>query len=240
MSHADMLNAYVDSLLAEAPAAPESVRAAPRAVVVPPAEAPRPLPPPLVVAPPAKAAPVKPVPVARPVPVAAPATTPTVPAMNPEFARLFVPPPAAPDVRTEQATRWLCFLLAQQAYAVEVKKVQEVVRVPDIAAVVGANPDTVGVMNLRGQIVQVVSLRQRLSLGAAAPSPDRRVVVLEEDGIVLGLLVDAVAEVFAANADAIHESGLVHGALPADWFRGLLRRGNDLVVALDASRLLAH
>jgi hypothetical protein len=38
----------------------------------------------------------------------------------------------------------------------------------------------------------------------------------------------------------MNDTGLVHGALPADWFRGLLRRGNDLVVALDASRLLAH
>jgi purine-binding chemotaxis protein CheW len=148
--------------------------------------------------------------------------------------------PALPPVPVEKFHRWLRFQMAGQSYAVELLKVQEVQRVPDVLPVRGAAPHVVGVMNLRGQIVQVISLRQRLSLGACAGATERRVVVLEQDGTVLGLLVDAVAEVFAANADAINETGLVHGALPADWFRGLLRRGNDLVVALDASRLLAH
>jgi purine-binding chemotaxis protein CheW len=160
------------------------------------------------------------------------------PALRPEIARLFVPPPVTHDGPVKESTRWLCFLLAGQLYAVEVKKVQEVVRVPDVAPVVGADSDTLGVMNLRGQIVQVISLGRRLSLEADSASVDRRIVVLEDDGRVLGLLVDAVAEVFAADADAVHESGLVPGSLPADWFRGLLRRGSDLVVALDASRLL--
>lgn len=229
MSHADALHAYVDSLLgdvAPSPAAPERT----------PAPAPTPLPvrdraPAPAVAPPPQA----PAPVASP---ARPAASAAPPALRPEIARLFVPPPVTHDGPVKESTRWLCFLLAGQPYAVEVKKVQEVVRVPDVAPVVGADSDTLGVMNLRGQIVQVISLGRRLSLNAESTSVDRRIVVLEEEGRVLGLLVDAVAEVFAADADAVHESGLVPGSLPADWFRGLLRRGSDLVVALDASRLL--
>jgi len=243
MTHADALNAYLDGLLgdappaAEAPAPPRPVAAPrpasppPRAAVVP---APAPVPVPVPVP-----RPVDPEPARAPTPAAA-AASPVRPALSPEIARLFAPPPAVVESGALPPVRWLCFLLSGQAYAVEVQKVQEVVRVPDIAPVAGAGGDTIGVMNLSGQIVQVISLRQRLGFGAAAPSAEQRVVVLEEDGLILGLLVDAVAEVFAAAADAMNESGLVHGALPADWFRGLLRRGHDLVVALDASRLLAH
>ena len=255
MSHADALHAYLDGLLGEAPPVAETPRPAPVAAVAPapvpvPAPAPAPAPVAAVAAP---AAPPRPAPKPAPAPAPAARVAPAMPAapaapaaaaalaqMSPAMARLLATPVAAVEAGVEQSVRWLCFLLAQQAYAVEVQKVQEVVRVPDIAPVAGAGGDTVGVMNLRGQIVQVVSLRQRLGFGPGTPAPERRVVVLEEDGLVLGLLVDAVAEVFAADADAINESGLVHGALPADWFRGLLRRGNDLVVALDASRLLRH
>jgi hypothetical protein len=52
--------------------------------------------------------------------------------------------------------------------------------------------------------------------------------------------VDSVTEVFNASANEFRQSGLVPAALPSDWFRGLLRRGSDLVVALDASRLVLH
>jgi len=232
MSHADMLNAYVDSLLGEStvaePAPAAVVRVAPVAVAVPtiaPSHGPR--------------APL-PVPPTRLKPGVAPARAPAAQIGHDTLARLLVSPPPAADLRRDQATRWLSFMLAAQAYAVEVCKVQEVVRVPDIAPVVGAGADSVGVMNLRGQIVQVVSLRERLGLGPLPQSAHCRVVVLEEAGNVLGLLVDAVAEVFDADADAIHDSGLVHGSLPAAWFRGLLRKNSELVVALDASRLLAH
>jgi purine-binding chemotaxis protein CheW len=227
MSHADALHAYLDGLLTEAPAAVEPV--------APPAPTPtapvalKPVPPP--------ASTPAPAPRGAPPPAAA---VPMPPHLSPAIARLFAAQSAPPEAEAERSVRWLCFLLAGQAYAVEVQKVQEVVRVPDIAPVAGAGGDTVGVMNLRGQIVQVISLRQRLGFGPGAPAPERRVVVLEEAGVVLGLLVDAVAEVFSVSAEAINDTGLVHGALPAEWFRGLLRRGNDLVVALDASRLLAH
>jgi purine-binding chemotaxis protein CheW len=243
MTHAETLNAYLDGLLTEAPS-------------VAPAPAPAPVPVPVPVQPPAieRVAPLRaavlesarpPVAPAPPAPTRAPAEPATalpagMPTLPPGLARLFAPPPSSNQRDGESSIRWLCFLLANQMYAVEVQKVQEVVRVPDIAPVAGAGADTIGVMNLRGQIVQVISLRQRLGLGSCTGGAECRVVVLEEDGVVLGLLVDGVAEVFAANADAINESGLVHGALPADWFRGLLRRGGDLVVALDASRLLVH
>jgi len=141
---------------------------------------------------------------------------------------------------TSEPIRWLGLSLAGQTYALAVKNVQEVVPVPDIAPVVGADADTVGVMNLRGQIVQVISLRRRMGLDAAAIASPTRIIVLEHDGIVLGLLVDSVTEVFSAGADEFRQSGLVHAALPSDWFRGLLRRGADLVVALDAARLVTH
>jgi purine-binding chemotaxis protein CheW len=159
--------------------------------------------------------------------------------LSPSIQALFSSGGQSGENEAEAGARWLCFLLGEQLYAVEVIMVQEVVRVPDIAPVAGAPSEVVGVMNLRGQIVPVMNLRSRLALGEGADQPKRRVVVLEHEGETLGLMVDAVAEVFVAKPDSIQETGLLTGSVPAVWFRGLLRRNKDLVVALDAVKLLS-
>lgn len=154
---------------------------------------------------------------------------------------LFSPTPALEGTaHAVNGMRWLCFVLADQLYALDVVMVQEVVRVPDIAPVAGSSPETIGVMNLRGQIVPVMDLRLRLALGVGKSSPAQRVVVLEHAGATLGILVDAVAEVFVANPDSVQETNLLSGSVPTVWFRGVLRRHKDLVVALDAVRLLTQ
>lgn len=238
MTHADALDNYFDGLLGST-------------IVQAPAPAP-PSKPAGVAAPPLRAE-VSPALASQPLSAPAPASVRSAPDRDAPGVRRApfaseTPDAVAPGVTSDPTTasatsepiRWLGLSLAGQTYALAVKNVQEVVPVPDIAPVVGADADTVGVMNLRGQIVQVISLRRRMGLDAAAIGSSTRIVVLEHDGAVLGLLVDSVTEVFNASANEFRQSGLVPAALPSDWFRGLLRRGSDLVVALDASRLVLH
>lgn len=149
--------------------------------------------------------------------------------------------PATPARRAhERATSWLRFRVASQHFAVEVLKVQEVLRVPEVVPVRGA-PDCVsGLMNMRGQLVAIIDLARRLALPPAPPpAPEEaRVVVLEENGVCLGLAVDAVADV-AAVTDAAIET--IHGPLlgaAGDILRGIARLDGAAIVLLDAGALL--
>ncbi|HEX5755780.1 MAG TPA: chemotaxis protein CheW [Arenimonas sp.] len=135
--------------------------------------------------------------------------------------------------------RWLRFTLADQSYAVEVLKVQEVMRVPDVLPLRGADPSVLGVMNLRGQIVPVVDMGQRLLAPAVDVTPLSRVIVLEQDGEAMGILVSTVAEVMAISEASIeHPSSLQCGSA-CESLTGVCRQNGHLTILLDAGKLLA-
>lgn len=134
--------------------------------------------------------------------------------------------------------RWLRFTVANQSYAVEVLKVQEVMRVPDVLTLRGADPSVLGVMNLRGQIVPVVDMGQHLGAPAVEVTPLARVIVLEQDGEAMGILVSTVAEVMAiSEASVEHPSSLQCGSA-CESLTGVCRQHGHLTILLDAGKLL--
>jgi purine-binding chemotaxis protein CheW len=142
----------------------------------------------------------------------------------------------APPV--EKIQRWLRFQLAGQSYAVELLRVQEVQRVPDILPVRGAASHVVGVMNLRGQIIAVVDLALCMGLPSEALSEASRVIVLETPQETVGLLVSAVAEVISLAERAIENPVNTFPALPKEALIGIARHGSGMSVLLDTSVFL--
>jgi purine-binding chemotaxis protein CheW len=151
--------------------------------------------------------------------------------------------PALPSGRRRRAedrvTSWLRFNLARQCFAVEVLKVQEVLRVPQILPVRGTDEATLGVMNLRGQIVPVMDLAIRLGFPPTEPNEASRVIVLEEKGETLGLLVASVADVLNLSEGRMERISGTPSLVAAEVVRGVSRRDEQIVIMLDASRLLA-
>lgn len=134
-----------------------------------------------------------------------------------------------------QRPRELLTLLARDEYAVPVERVREIVRVRRITPMPRVPRDVLGVVALRGQIVQVLSLRTRLGLEPAAPSRLSRIVVLYgHDGQLTGVLVDAVRQVMRVPEQALEppppgETGAVEA---------LCVRGEHFVSLLNVDRIL--
>jgi purine-binding chemotaxis protein CheW len=94
----------------------------------------------------------------------------------------------------------LVFLLAGSAYALPIERVREIVRLRALTPMPHVPGDVLGVLSLRGEIVQVIDARRRLGLAPAEPARGARVIVMSgEDGGVTGLLVDAVLEVLRVD-----------------------------------------
>lgn len=104
-------------------------------------------------------------------------------------------PPDPVPARAPSGQRWLRMAIDQDRYAVELLRVQEVVRVVPVTAVRGAVPSLLGVMNLRGRIVPVHDLGRWLGCGRVMPDERARIVVLEHQDELVGLLVTAVTDV---------------------------------------------
>ena len=184
---------------------------------------------------------------------AVPPTTPPAPAPTVASAapRALAPLPATPYLlatppdtgerrrATERKTRWLRLRCDQQHYALELLKVQEVVRPATLLPLRGAAPHMLGVMNLRGQVVPVIDLGLYLGRRAVEVDATTRIVVLEEHGEILGLRVTAVEDVANLTDQQIESPDNARvGRMSNPLFRGVARLNECAVILLDASRIL--
>jgi len=99
------------------------------------------------------------------------------------------------ESRTEE-TQLVVYQLAGQDYGIEISAVREIIRVPADLKRVPHSPDHVaGVINVRGAILPVVSMRARFGIAQEATTDRQRIVVLSRDGVQTGYIVDSVTEV---------------------------------------------
>lgn len=142
----------------------------------------------------------------------------------------------------------LCFRLENEWYALPVSLVREVGRVPPLTEVPRASLHLLGVMNLRGEVLPVYSLKQRLRLATtleqiAGPRADRsnlprsaRVIVLRSPKGDAGILVDAVQDVVRLLPSEIEPAP--KGTAERDGIVGLARRNEKLWILLDPEQAL--
>jgi len=184
-------------------------------------------------------------------PVSAPDMAPApIVAARPAMPRALPPLPTHPYLQTpvdtgerrratERKTRWLRLRCDQQHYALELLKVQEVVRPATLLPLRGAASHMLGVMNLRGQVVPVLDLGLYLGRRAIEPDTTTRIVVLEEHGEILGLRVSAVEDVANLSDHQIESPDNARvGRIANPLFRGVARLNERAVILLDASQLL--
>jgi purine-binding chemotaxis protein CheW len=134
---------------------------------------------------------------------------------------------------------FLSFRLGADVYAVELARIREIVSSPPLTEVPRSPSDVVGICSVRGLLVTVVDLRQRLGLTAAPPTKLSRILLANTDsGEVVGLLVDEVRHVVRLSNAEIELSASVLGADLSDHVLGVGRPEGDFVVLLDLASMV--
>lgn len=130
------------------------------------------------------------------------------------------------------------FEVGRETYGVPITSLHEIIRVPEITAVPDAPDYMEGVINLRGKIVSVIDLRKRLGEKKITSSRRNRILVVEHNGRLSGLIVDSASEVLKIPASDIEASpaALQEGGL--NCVTGLGKYKGRLIVLLDMTRLL--
>lgn len=144
--------------------------------------------------------------------------------------------------QNEQATdpvlQWVTYHLDNEIYGVNVMQVQEVLRVSEIAPVPGAQEYVLGIINLRGNVVTVIDTRKRFGLESKEPDDLSRVIVVEVNDNVIGMLVDSVAEVVYLNQSEIEPSPSVSSDDNSYYIQGVSSRDEYLLILVDINKLL--
>lgn len=169
---------------------------------------------------------------------AMPATlaSPSAAAVNPPAPhRHFVPDESTPR-SVASGSRWLRVGIGTDSYGLELLCVQEVVRMAPILAMRGAGVSVLGVMNLRGRIVPVLDLGLWLGLSCVQPDERSRIVVVERNDELIGVLVTKVDDVVTLNQADVEPP--LPGTIPGA-FLGIARVGQTPTVLLQAEALFA-
>lgn len=130
------------------------------------------------------------------------------------------------------------FRLQDEIYGINVMQVQEVLRVTEIAPVPGAPHYVLGIINLRGNVVTVIDTRERLGLDAKEMDESTRIVIIEAEKLVVGILVDAVAEVVDLRTSEIESAPSVGNDESSKYIQGVASRDGELLILVDLNKLL--
>jgi len=140
----------------------------------------------------------------------------------------------------DEVLQWVTFRLANETYGINVMQVQEVLRFSDIAPVPGAPSYVLGIINLRGNVVTVIDTCQRFGLPPIEITDNTRIVIIETNQQVIGILVDAVAEVVYLKRSEIETTPNVGNDESAKFIQGVSHRDNQLLILVDLNKLLGE
>jgi purine-binding chemotaxis protein CheW len=146
--------------------------------------------------------------------------------------------PEAPERAKDSDIQFVVCVVANERYAIEVGHVREIIRLPAITALPGADRAFGGVINLRGRVVPVMDLRRQFGLPEAAPTRLARIVVAETAGAHIGLVVDAVEEVIRLDASAIESTPTLSASAATSHLSGIAQRSDGLLIVLDLDGLV--
>ncbi len=134
--------------------------------------------------------------------------------------------------------QWVTFRLENETYGINVMQVQEVLRYSEIAPVPGAPSYVLGIINLRGNVVTVIDTRNRFGLACSDTTDQTRIVIIESDSQVIGILVDAVAEVVYLRQSEIEATPNVGNEDNAKFIQGVCHKNDELLILVDLEKFM--
>lgn len=135
-------------------------------------------------------------------------------------------------VRGESGVEVACVEVCGRTYGLEVTQIREIVRAQEPTPLPKAPPLIEGVIDLRGAIVPVIDLGRALHGAPGRESRAARIALVEVDGLVLGLRVEAAVDVLSVEAGAVEEPPALATQAGYDAVRAVIRRADATPVLL--------
>lgn len=142
------------------------------------------------------------------------------------------------ELTTDPLTQWVTFMLAGEKYGINVMQVREVLRDIEIAPVPGAPGFVLGIINLRGNVVTVVDTRSRFGLPSSEANAESRIIIIENNDQILGLLVDNIAEVADILQSQIELTPNVGNDDSSKYIQGVHSKDGELLILVSVDKVL--
>ena len=161
--------------------------------------------------------------------------------MHSDNSKGAIPPVVASkgSASTTATAEYLTFQLGKEEYGIDILKVQEI-RSYEQPTRMAQAPDFIkGIIDLRGVIVPIIDLRLKLQCAQAEYTDFTVVIILNVRGTVMGVVVDAVADVVALTREAIKPAPQFQSQLDAAFVTGIASLGDRMLIVMDIEALLS-
>jgi purine-binding chemotaxis protein CheW len=138
----------------------------------------------------------------------------------------------------EELRQLISFSVGEEEYGLELLRVKEVIRMREITWLPKAPSFVKGIINLRGDVIPIIDLRDKFGLESREDTAQTRVIVVEIEGRLLGLVVDSASQVVRIAADQIDPPPSVPGGFSQELITGVGKIDDRLVILLNADSIL--
>jgi purine-binding chemotaxis protein CheW len=145
--------------------------------------------------------------------------------------------PASTPTAAGHAGKYLTFFLAAEEYGLEILKVQEIIGMLPVTRVPRTPHFVRGVINLRGKVIPIIDLRAKFGMDAAQ-SAESCMIVVQVQGVQLGVVVDRVSEVRAIAGGDIAEPPSFGAEVDTEYLLGIAKGAGRVTLLLDIDRVL--
>ena len=147
---------------------------------------------------------------------------------------------ASVDEHGDELLQLVSFKLGNEEFAVDILKIQEINRMVEITKVPKSPEFVEGGINLRGKVIPIIDLRKRFGMEASEYTKNTRIVVVDIDNKVVGLIVDGVSEVLRLPASTVEPPPPIVAGIDAEYINGVGKLEDRLLILLELEKVLSQ
>jgi purine-binding chemotaxis protein CheW len=135
--------------------------------------------------------------------------------------------------------QFVVFRLGQEKYGVDILNVSTISEYLEITRVPDAPHYVQGMINLRGDIIPVISLKRRFNIPETEVSDETRIIIYTIDGVDIGFLVDEASQVLRVDDKDIEPTPAILRGADREYISGVGKYEGQIIILLDFSKILS-
>lgn len=138
------------------------------------------------------------------------------------------------------AVQYVIFALQDQIYGVEIFKIKEVMSYRKVTPLPNMKGFIKGIINLRGLIIPVFDLKDKLHLPTSPYTPFHVIIVMEIAGRIMGIIADEISDVVELSPQDVQSTTNLPPGLKAQYIKGIGKKEQELIILLDMDHILSQ
>jgi purine-binding chemotaxis protein CheW len=138
---------------------------------------------------------------------------------------------------TDSYRKYLCFRVADEVYGIDIMEIKELIKPREVTEVPRTPAFVSGVISLRGVIIPIIDMRQRLGLARESVTGRERVIVVRHTDSFSGLLVDEIIQVVRIDEESVEPAPTVLDGIDRDFVTGIGRADSRMIILLNIGNI---